>query len=97
MTDATASILQFCGSIVVAIITGGLAFLGTTKAAKANNSKILTELKAGQKNLEVTTDLQIADIKKDILRLEQKQDKHNNIIERVYKIEQRLDDMKRAS
>ena len=70
--------------ILVALITGGFAYLGVSKTVKASYDKALTEIK-----------VEISGIKKDVNRLETKQDKHNAVIERTYKLEQRVDDLEK--
>ena len=77
--------------IGVAIITGGSSFLGVYLSVKASHDQIITDLKTEQGK----TALQIDGIKKDIRRLEEKQDKHNEVIERTYKLEQKVDDMEK--
>jgi hypothetical protein len=66
-------------SIVVALITGGLSFIGIIYTSKQQYSITIEEVKN-----------EVALIKKDIKSLEEKQDKHNSLIERVYGIEATL-------
>lgn len=66
-------------SIVVALITGGLSFIGIIYTSKQQHSITIEEVKN-----------EVALIKKDIKSLEEKQDKHNSLIERVYNIESTL-------
>lgn len=66
-------------SIVVALITGGLSFIGIIYTSKQQHSITIEEVKN-----------EVALIKKDIKSLEEKQDKHNSLIERVYSIEATL-------
>lgn len=66
-------------SIVVALITGGLSFIGIIYTSKQQHSITIAEVKN-----------EVALIKKDIKSLEEKQDKHNSLIERVYDIEATL-------
>lgn len=54
--------------IIVALITGGLALLGTVISNSRIHSKTLYRID----------------------QLEKKQDKHNNLIERMYKLEARV-------
>lgn len=70
--------------ILVALITGAFSYLGVSRTVKASNDKTLAEIKA-----------EINGIKKDVSRLETKQDKHNAVIERTYKLEQRVDDLEK--
>lgn len=60
----------------------------------------MMEMKAENEKQVVIFNAQMAEIKSDIKRLEEKQDKHNGVIERVYKLEaadavilQRINDM----
>lgn len=66
-------------SIIVALITGGLSFVGIIYTSKQQHSITIEEVKN-----------EVALIKKDIKSLEEKQDKHNSLIERVYDIEATL-------
>lgn len=66
-------------SIIVALIIGGLSFIGTIYTSKQQHSITIEEVKN-----------EVSLIKKDIKNLEEKQDKHNSLIERVYDIEATL-------
>lgn len=66
-------------SIIVALIIGGLSLLGTIYTSKQQHSITIEEVKN-----------EVSLIKKDIKNLEEKQDKHNSLIERVYNIEATL-------
>ena len=66
-------------AIIVALITGGLSFLGIVYTSKQQHSITIEEVKN-----------ELSLIKKDIKSLEEKQDKHNSLIERVYDIEATL-------
>lgn len=66
-------------SIIVALIIGGLSLLGTIYTSKQQHSLTIEEVKN-----------EVSLIKKDIKNLEEKQDKHNSLIERVYNIEATL-------
>ena len=66
-------------AIIVASITGGLSFLGIVDTSKQQHSITIEEVKN-----------ELSLIKKDIKSLEEKQDKHNSLIERVYNIETTL-------
>lgn len=66
-------------SIIVALITGGLSFIGIVYTSKQQHNITIEEVKN-----------EVALIKKDIKSLEEKQDKHNSLIERVYDIEATL-------
>ena len=56
-------------SIIVALITGGLAFLGTLISSMIANSKTLYRIE----------------------QLEKAQNKHNSLIERMYKVEKSIE------
>ena len=66
-------------AIIVALITGGLSFLGIVYTSKQQHSITIEEVKN-----------ELSLIKKDIKSLEEKQDKHNSLIERVYNLETTL-------
>ena len=76
--------MAWIAPILVALITGGFSYLGVSRTVKSSNDKTLTEIK-----------VEINSIKRDVSRLEQKQDKHNAVIERTYKLEQRVDDLEK--
>lgn len=79
-----AAIATWAVPIVVALITGGFSYLGVVKTMKSSNEKQI-----------IVITQEIAGIKKDITRLEQKQDKHNSVIERMFKLEQKVDDLEK--
>lgn len=94
MTEETfQAILTLFGNVMVALITGGLAFYGVKKTAAANHDAVINEIKATQREQAVEMRTQIASVKEDIIRLEKKQEKHNQVIERTYKLEQQVSDM----
>ena len=66
-------------AITVALITGGLSFLGIVYTSRQQHFMTIEEVKN-----------ELSLIKKDIKSLEEKQDKHNSLIERVYNIETTL-------
>ena len=86
MTD-----MEWVVPIVVALITGGFSYLGVSHASKAAHDAARIEQ---EKQLLVISQ-QIDEIKKDVRRLEEKQDKHNAVIERTYKLEQQVDDLEK--
>lgn len=81
--------------IVVALITGLFSYMGVARTVKASNDKTVSDLKADQEKFLVTTEMQINGIKEDIKRLEVKQDKHNSVIERTFKLEQKVEDLEK--
>ena len=62
--------------IIVAVITGGLALIGVIFTNYSSNKKITTALSTSQ-----------AVTNEKIDRLERSVEKHNSVIERVYKLE----------
>lgn len=64
-------------SIIVAVITGGLSLVGVVISNLTSNKKIETQLQVSQA---------VMDTK--IQELSDRMNKHNNLVERVYKLEQ---------
>ena len=67
---------DFVLDLLTSIITGGLMLIGVIYTSKKQHDSTVTEIKSD-----------ILLIKKDIKDLEEKQDKHNSVIERVYELE----------
>lgn len=67
-------------AIIVALITGGLSLVGTVIACLASNKKTTSEV---THKLEVHQ--AVTDTKLEALRIEV--NKHNNVIERTFKLE----------
>lgn len=88
-------LLTCLASIIVAAITGTFSYLGVKKSVKTSHEQMLIDLKASQEKFSLVTEHQIKEIKDDIVRLEQKQDKHNSIIERTFKLEQKVEDIEK--
>ena len=63
-------------AIITSLMTGGLTLLGVIYTVKKQHDVTVEELK-----------FEIRTIKKDIKDLETKQDKHNQVVERVYELE----------
>ena len=63
-------------AVLTSLITGGLTLIGVIYTSKKQHDSTVTEIKSD-----------ILLIKKDIKDLEEKQDKHNKVIERVYQLE----------
>lgn len=80
-----AAVATWAVPIVVALITGGFSYLGVVKTMKTSNEKQIIVIAE-----------EIKGIQKDIKRLEEKQDKHNAVIERTYKLEQKVDDLEKC-
>lgn len=82
-------ILSWAVPIIVALITGGFSYMGVSHASKAAHDAARIEQ---EKQLLVISN-QIEGIKKDVIRLEEKQDKHNAVIERTFRLEQQVHDL----
>ena len=67
---------EFALALLTSLITGGLTLIGVIYTSKKQHDSTVTEIKSD-----------ILLIKKDIKDLEEKQDKHNKVIERVYQLE----------
>ena len=67
---------DFVLDLLTSLITGGLMLIGVIYTSKKQHDSTVTEIKSD-----------ILLIKKDIKDLEEKQDKHNSVIERVYELE----------
>lgn len=90
-----ADVMTWLVPIGVAAITGGLSYLGVYKSVKASHDQMISDLKSSQEQLALKTELQFKNIQDDIKRLEDKQDKHNKVIERTYKLEQKVEDLEK--
>lgn len=84
-------IMTWAVPLLVALITGGFSYLGVAKSIKAANDKIQSD----QAKQILIIGQQIDGIKEDVKRLELKQDKHNAVIERTYKLEQQVADLEK--
>ena len=82
-------------SVLVAVIGGIFSYLGVSKTAKASHDESMAEIRIEQAKQTTLIHEQINGIKEDISRLEAKQDKHNSIIERTFKLEQQVDDLEK--
>ena len=67
---------DFVLDLLTSLITGGLMLIGVIYTSKKQHDSTVTEIKSD-----------ILLIKKDIKDLEEKQDKHNQVVERVYELE----------
>ena len=81
--------------IVVALITGGFSFLGVSMTVKASHQKSLTEMRVENEKQLLMIKAEIASLKDDVRRLETKQDKHNEVITRTFKLEQQVNDLEK--
>lgn len=85
--------MPWISSILVACIGGIFSYFGVARTAKASHDESMMEIRMEQEKQSVKIHEQINSIKEDIVRLEAKQDKHNSIIERTYKLEQQVNDL----
>lgn len=77
--------MPWVSTIVVAFITAIFSYLGVRHTAKSSFEVSVTKMQE-----------QIKGVKEDISRLEKKQDAHNKLIERTYKLEQKVDDLEKG-
>lgn len=89
------AIMAWCAPIVVALIGGIFSYLGVSRSVKASHDKTMADMQKAQEMQLLTIENQIDGIKKDINRLEEKQDKHNAVIERTFKLEQKVEDLEK--
>lgn len=88
-------LLTWLVPIIVATITGLFSYLGVRRSVKTSHEQMLQDLKNNQATFALNTEHQINAIKEDIQRLEAKQDKHNAVIERTFKLEQKVEDLEK--
>ena len=72
--------MSFDSDIIVALITGGLTLVGVIINSHAMHKHMLDETRAMNEET-------LAEVKFRIRSLEKEVSKHNNVIERVYKLE----------
>ena len=72
-------------SIIVAIITGGLSLVGVIFTNMTSNRKIERQLEVSM----AVTNTRLEDLTKQV-------EKHNQVIERTYKLEQAVEDIQRG-
>ena len=87
--------VSLASAILVALIGGIFSYIGVSKTAKASHDASMIEIKMEQAKQTASIHEQINGIKEDIKRLETKQDKHNAVIERTFKLEQQVDDLEK--
>ena len=63
-------------ALLTSVLTGGLTLIGVIYTNRKQHDFTLEEIKS-----------EVRLVKKDIKSLEEKQDKHNEVIERVYQLE----------
>lgn len=78
-------------NVIVALITGGLSFLGVMFTNLASNKKIEANLIMAQ----AVQDEQIKNLDSKITNLADEVRKHNSFADRITKLEVRVDDIER--
>lgn len=87
------NVMTWAAPIFVALIGGFFSYLGVARTAKSSFDKSTAEIRLDQEKQIAVIKQEIKGIKEDIQRLEKKQDAHNNVIERTYKLEQKVEDL----
>lgn len=86
--------------IIVSLITGACAiigsFVGQTISAARQTSKLIDEIKHNSEISDAEIKGDIAVIKTEIVDLRKEVEKHNKVIERTYKLEQKVEDFEKA-
>lgn len=90
-----ADLMSWAVPVLVALITGGFSYLGVSRTVKVAHDQSMTDVRIAQEKQLLVIENQIEGIKKDLQRLEEKQDKHNVVIERTFKLEQQMADMEK--
>lgn len=70
-------------AIIVAIITGGLALIGTLVATKRSNSATMDKVMSEMKTAQAVTDTLIAELTREVRE-------HNNFAKRVPVLEEKI-------
>ena len=79
-------------AILVAIITGALSLLGAFISSRKSTADMFAKLDKQSELSDAKLDREIAVVKTEISALSQRVNVHNNMIERVYKLEGRMDE-----
>jgi hypothetical protein len=88
-------VMTWVAPIIVAVVGGIFSYFGVAKTAKAAHDRTILEIRNEQEKQSLVIGQQINEVKADIIRLEAKQDKHNAVIERTFKLEQKVEDMEK--
>lgn len=78
-------------TVIVAIIAAVGSVLGVVLTNNKSNRDFDAKIDKTQAVFEAHVTEQINGVKADVMRLEQKQDKHNKVIERTYAIEKKME------
>lgn len=79
-------------AILVALITGALSLLGAFISSRKSTADMFAKLDKQSELSDAKLDREIAVVKTEISALSQRVNVHNNMIERVYKLEGRMDE-----
>jgi len=79
--------------VIVALITGAFTFAGVVLTVYYGNKKTVMQIQAQAEQTRQKNLAQAEITREKIAQLEKKQDKHNSVIERMYKVEQHLTDI----
>ena len=78
-------------SVIVAILAAAGSILGVVATNNKSNREIDAKIAQAQAVFEAHVTEQINGIRADVSRLEKKQDKHNEVIDRTYALERKVD------
>lgn len=70
-------------AIIVALITGGLALIGTVVSVSASNRKATQEMTASMQTAQKVTDVKIEELTREVR-------KHNDFAERIPVLEEKI-------
>ena len=93
-------------SIIVALITAGVSLVGTIITVLVTNHKTVAamdkrseladvQINAKIDQLKAVNEEKFAEIKTEFARVEAKMDKHNQLIERTYRLEEKVEALER--
>ena len=90
------NVMTWLAPIIVAVIGGFFSYLGVVRTVKSTHDASMAEIRVAQEKQILIIEQQINGIKDDVKRLEAKQDKHNAVIERTFKLEQKVEDLEKT-
>ena len=79
-------------AVIVAIITGCISLLGAWLSSRKSTQDMFAKLDKQSELSDAKLDKEIAVVKTEISSLSQRVNVHNNMIERMYKLEGRVDE-----
>lgn len=96
MVEIICAVISGAVTLIVALGTWHMTFKKSQEETRELLKKDLESLKDDVTGINATIQQQIAVIDVKIETLSQRVEKHNNVIERTYKLEQAVEDLKRA-